>query len=136
MMWRGRSSGRSASRRGRASMDTSPSSWGWWRWSASGRWSSIWSWRRWRSARATTPAARAPQTSPGAAPGSLRRDFYLSLLYVVINVVFAGLYLLEPGSVSSAAPGSFTDAFFFSVQTMSTIGYGAMSPASPWGMSS
>lgn len=81
------------------------------------------------------------------APTSLRRDLYLfflegswtrmfatmTLLYVVINVVFAGLYLLEPGSVSSASPGSFADAFFFSVQTMSTIGYGAMSPASPWG---
>ena len=34
------------------------------------------------------------------------------------------------GGVAHAAPGSFRDAFFFSVQTMGTIGYGAMFPDS------
>jgi inward rectifier potassium channel len=49
--------------------------------------------------------------------------------YIVANVVFAALYLLQPGSIAKAHPGSFADAFFFSVQTMATIGYGVMSPA-------
>lgn len=51
------------------------------------------------------------------------------VIYFVINVLFAGLYLLQPGSISRARPGSFADAFFFSVQTIATIGYGQMSPA-------
>ena len=49
--------------------------------------------------------------------------------YIVANFVFAALYLLQPGSIAQAHPGSFADAFFFSVQTMATIGYGVMSPA-------
>jgi inward rectifier potassium channel len=52
-----------------------------------------------------------------------------SLAYIVANVMFALLYLLQPGSIAQAKPGSITDAFFFSVQTMATIGYGVMSPA-------
>ncbi len=51
------------------------------------------------------------------------------VIYLVINVLFAGLYLLQPGSISGARPGGFADAFFFSVQTIATIGYGQMSPA-------
>jgi inward rectifier potassium channel len=49
--------------------------------------------------------------------------------YIVANIIFAALYLLQPGSIAQAHPGSFADAFFFSVQTMATIGYGVMSPA-------
>jgi inward rectifier potassium channel len=50
-------------------------------------------------------------------------------IYATANLIFAALYLLQPGSVAKAHPGSFADAFFFSVQTMATIGYGVMSPA-------
>jgi inward rectifier potassium channel len=50
-------------------------------------------------------------------------------IYIAANVFFAALYLLQPGSIAQAHPGSFADAFFFSVQTMATIGYGVMSPA-------
>jgi inward rectifier potassium channel len=50
-------------------------------------------------------------------------------LYVTANALFASLYLLQPGAVANARPGSFADAFFFSVQTMATVGYGQMSPA-------
>jgi inward rectifier potassium channel len=49
--------------------------------------------------------------------------------YLAMNVVFATLYLLQPGSISNAQPGAFGDAFFFSVETIATIGYGVMSPA-------
>ncbi|MFZ1908414.1 MAG: ion channel [Burkholderiales bacterium] len=69
------------------------------------------------------------------------RDFYHALLrlpwwatiaaissaFLAANAVFALAYLLV-GGVEHAAPGSFRDAFFFSVQTMGTIGYGAMYP--------
>jgi inward rectifier potassium channel len=50
-------------------------------------------------------------------------------LYIAANMVFALLYLVQPGSIANARPGAFADAFFFSVQTMATIGYGQMSPA-------
>lgn len=49
--------------------------------------------------------------------------------YLAVNAVFAVLYMLQPGSIAGARAGSFTDAFFFSVQTVATIGYGQMLPA-------
>jgi len=50
-------------------------------------------------------------------------------LYVAANALFALLYLIPGDAIANARPGSFTDAFFFSIQTMATIGYGVMSPA-------
>ncbi len=47
---------------------------------------------------------------------------------LVVNAIFAGLYMIEPGGISNARDGSFEDAFFFSVQTLATIGYGTMAP--------
>jgi inward rectifier potassium channel len=72
------------------------------------------------------------------------RDFYHALLlwpwwvtlaalagaFLCANAVFALCYLVTGGGITGAHPGSFRDAFFFSVQTMGTIGYGAMVPAS------
>ncbi len=48
--------------------------------------------------------------------------------YLLVNAIFAVVFLTV-GGVANAAPGSFADAFFFSVQTMGTIGYGSMYPA-------
>ena len=58
--------------------------------------------------------------------------FFLSLVgvYLGANLAFAMLYSLDPGGVAGAAPQSFSDDFFFSVQTISTIGYGGMVPKS------
>jgi inward rectifier potassium channel len=53
----------------------------------------------------------------------------LLVLYLLVNVVFATLFWLVPGSVANARPGSFADAFFFSIETLATVGYGEMYPA-------
>ncbi|WP_216839338.1 ion channel [Caulobacter sp. S45] len=51
-------------------------------------------------------------------------------IYLGVNFVFAVLYWVQPGGLINARPWSFEDAFFFSVQTLGTIGYGTMSPHS------
>ncbi len=75
------------------------------------------------------------------APRTPLRDFYHALLqlnwpatmgfiavvYFVVNALFALCYFAV-GGVENVEPGSFVDAFYFSVQTMGTIGYGFMYP--------
>lgn len=56
----------------------------------------------------------------------------IALLYLGTNVLFAELYLLGGPNLSNARDGSFLDAFAFSVQTLATIGYGAVAPATTW----
>jgi inward rectifier potassium channel len=53
----------------------------------------------------------------------------LSFLYLLLNALF-GLAFMWAGGVANLEPGRFAEAFFFSVQTMATIGYGAMYPQS------
>lgn len=53
----------------------------------------------------------------------------VAVAFVATNVLFALGYVMV-GGVENARPGSFVDAFFFSVQTLSTIGYGEMVPHS------
>ena len=57
----------------------------------------------------------------------------LAVLYLSINVVFAMAYLAcGPQALSEVdsafAPGTFLQAFFFSVETFATIGYGNIAP--------
>ncbi|MEM6930941.1 MAG: ion channel [Myxococcota bacterium] len=52
--------------------------------------------------------------------------------YLFTIGLFAGLYRLGGDCIEHAAPGSWADAFWFSVHTFSTIGYGTMSPGTPW----
>jgi inward rectifier potassium channel len=54
-------------------------------------------------------------------------------IYLLINLVFASLYLLQPHAIAEMAPGSFLDAFFFSVETLATVGYGHMYPETFYG---
>jgi inward rectifier potassium channel len=91
---------------------------------------------------ALRPTPTPEVTVIGAPPTRLRDVYHLFLRvrwsvaiaaivtsYLGLNAVFA-LGYLATGGVTSAHPGSFFDAFCFSVQTMGTIGYGAMYPAS------
>ncbi len=84
----------------------------------------------------------------GAARYDLRDPYYLAValswpwflaslfaVEVALNVVFACLYLLQPGSIANARPGSFGDAFFFSLETLATVGYGEMVPGTLYGHS-
>lgn len=48
--------------------------------------------------------------------------------YLAVNLLFALLYFSGEDHIAEARPGSFADAFYFSVQTMATIGYGRMHP--------
>jgi inward rectifier potassium channel len=56
--------------------------------------------------------------------------FFLTVggFYLAANVLFAIAYLIGGDNIANATPYSFPDAFFFSVQTMASIGYGAMYP--------
>lgn len=84
----------------------------------------------------------------GAARFDLRDPYHLALsltwpqfalaflaLNLAINLVFAALYLLQPGCIANARPGAFGDAFFFSMETLATVGYGVMAPATLYGHS-
>lgn len=51
------------------------------------------------------------------------------IAFSAVNVVF-GLAYRATGGVVGVRPRSFSDAFFFSVQTLGTLGYGAMYPES------
>jgi inward rectifier potassium channel len=52
----------------------------------------------------------------------------ISIGYIIANALFALAYILGGDGIENARPGNFFDAFFFSVQTMASIGYGAMYP--------
>ena len=54
---------------------------------------------------------------------------WIVAIYMALNALFAVGYLAL-GGVTNARTHSFWDAFCFSVQTMGTIGYGAMYPTS------
>lgn len=58
-------------------------------------------------------------------PGFMVR---LAALFLLINLIFAILYVTDRGGIANARPGNFADAFFFSVQTLGTLGYGVMAP--------
>ncbi|MBV9418552.1 MAG: ATP-sensitive inward rectifier potassium channel 10 [Alphaproteobacteria bacterium] len=56
--------------------------------------------------------------------------FFLGLVafFVVINVIFALLYLADPNALAHAQRGNFWDAFLFSVQTIGSVNYTAFVP--------
>jgi inward rectifier potassium channel len=72
-----------------------------------------------------------PTTSPSTCPGSAHHadDRGLAGHQPDLRASLRSL----PGDLVNAAPGSFSSAFFFSVGTLSTVGYGVMAPSSTYG---
>ncbi|CAD6557115.1 ion channel [Paraburkholderia metrosideri] len=52
----------------------------------------------------------------------------LAMLFLLLNTAFATLYMLGDGSIANQFPKGFGGAFFFSVETLATVGYGDMHP--------
>ena len=57
---------------------------------------------------------------------------WLIATYAVTNLGFALLYLGCGDCIGAEDPGSFLEAFSFSVQTLSTIGFGGLAPTTPF----
>jgi inward rectifier potassium channel len=56
-----------------------------------------------------------------------------ALTFTSLNVFFACLFLIQPNSISNLSPPNFWGAFFFSVETIATVGYGDMHPQTFYG---
>ena len=48
--------------------------------------------------------------------------------FLLLNTVFAGIYQLGTQPIANQFPRGFAGAFFFSVETLATVGYGDMHP--------
>ena len=53
------------------------------------------------------------------------------VVYLGVNLLFASLYFFGDRAINNAE--AFSDDFFFSVETLATVGYGNMSPATFYG---
>ncbi|HET9122772.1 MAG TPA: ion channel [Acidiferrobacteraceae bacterium] len=93
------------------------------------------------------PRSRAENALRVGLGSSFGRDLYHGLLtlswpafiagfalaYLGLNGLFALAYLPDPNAIVHVRPGNLLDAFFFSVQTMATIGYGHARPGDLYG---
>lgn len=48
--------------------------------------------------------------------------------FVLFNLMFAAIYSLEPAGIAHLSPPGYWGRFFFSVETLATVGYGDMHP--------
>lgn len=57
----------------------------------------------------------------------------LVAFFLAFDIVFGLLYDLVPGCIANLNPPGFAGAFFFSVETLATVGYGDMHPKTLYG---
>ena len=48
--------------------------------------------------------------------------------FALFNLIFAALYQAQPADIANLNPGGYWGRFFFSVETLATVGYGDMHP--------
>jgi len=54
-------------------------------------------------------------------------------VYLLMNAAFGLAYLAVPGCIANTRPHAFADVFFFSLETIATVGYGEFYPATLYG---
>jgi inward rectifier potassium channel len=57
----------------------------------------------------------------------------LAGLFLLFNLCYAALYALQPGAVTNVNPPGYWGLFFFSIETLATVGYGDMRPSGVYG---
>jgi inward rectifier potassium channel len=57
----------------------------------------------------------------------------LATFFLGFDLLFGFLYHLAPGCIANLSPPGFAGAFFFSVETFATVGYGDMHPQTLYG---
>jgi inward rectifier potassium channel len=57
----------------------------------------------------------------------------LAAFFFTLNLLFASLYSLQAGSIANLNPPGFWGAFFFSIETSATVGFGDMHPQTIYG---
>ncbi len=55
--------------------------------------------------------------------------------FLAFDTIFGFIYYLVPGCIANLSPPGFAGAFFFSVETLATVGYGDMHPQTLYGHS-
>jgi inward rectifier potassium channel len=81
----------------------------------------------------TTDVARYDWRDPYHAMLTLGWRAFLAAVigyYLLVNALFGAIYALLPGGIANLPRGAVGDAFFFSVETFATVGYGVMAPQS------
>ncbi len=58
---------------------------------------------------------------------------FIAGVYISINLIFAALYTVESDCIAGLPRGSLLAAFFFSVETLATVGYGHAYPVTLYG---
>jgi inward rectifier potassium channel len=58
---------------------------------------------------------------------------WAALVFIILNAIFATLYGLGDKPVANVQSESFLQFFFFSIETLATVGYGDMHPQSDYG---
>ena len=57
----------------------------------------------------------------------------IAVFFLVFDLLFGWLYYMVPGCIANLNPPGFLGAFFFSVETLATVGYGDMHPQTLYG---